>query len=465
MRSDRDNKGQRGASDRPKAPASRPRPGAGKPPVTGSRPRFVTRKPGTVGSRPGSPVSRPGTVFRKPNTIGSRLSTGSRPSTAGPRPFTTGSRPAAPGNRSRPLFSAKRPGTASGNRPGAASGNRPDAGSRPGTVSAVPGNKPASPKFNPPVRMPSVSRKPLAAKHSPTQSSPPRRPPRFQRPAPPQTIAGASLSGERLQKVLAHAGVASRRAAEEMIAAGRVTVNGEIVKEMGVRVQPTDVLQVDSKRLNVPPPTQAAQELLYIAINKPLGVVSTSKDPQGRTTVLDVLRRQGSADDARKEQASQPPGTKITNQRVYPIGRLDVDSTGLLLLTNDGDLTFRITHPRYGIEKEYRVLVRGRPGAEPIQKLRDGVEIEGGLTAPAKVEHLTTVNGNTWLRVTIHEGRKRQVRLMVAAVGHPVIELQRTRVGPIALGELEPGRWRYLALHEVHALRKAVGLNASTHGR
>lgn len=252
-------------------------------------------------------------------------------------------------------------------------------------------------------------------------------------------------SGERLQKVLAHAGVASRRAAEEMIAAGRVSVNGEIVREMGVRVLPTDVIQVEGKRLDVPGPEKQAQEHVYIAVNKPLGVVSTAKDPQGRPTVLDLLN----------------PKTGIP--RVYPIGRLDVDSTGLLLLTNDGDLTFRVTHPRYGLEKEYRALVRGRPGADAIQRLREGVEIESGLTSPAKVEHLNTVEGNTWLRITIHEGRKRQVRLMVAAVGHPVIELQRTRVGPILLGTLEPGKWRYLALHEVHALRKAVGLHASTY--
>lgn len=279
-----------------------------------------------------------------------------------------------------------------------------------------------------------------------------------------------------MQKVLAHAGVASRRAAEEMIAAGRVMVNGEVVREMGVRVHPTDAIQVDSRRLDVPAPAQAAQELVYIAINKPVGVVSTSKDPQGRATVLDLLkrpvadersegRRQKAEGNNENPKSKHPEGTRNPKSaigRVYPIGRLDVDSTGLLLLTNDGDLTFRVTHPRYGLEKEYRVLVRGRPGAEAIQKLREGVDIEGGLTAPAKVEHLNTVGGNTWLRITIKEGRKRQVRLMTAVVGHPVIELQRSRVGPIMLGELEPGRWRYLALHEVHALRKAVGLNATT---
>ncbi|MEA2574870.1 MAG: rRNA synthase [Chloroflexia bacterium] len=254
-------------------------------------------------------------------------------------------------------------------------------------------------------------------------------------------------SSERLQKILAQAGIASRRAAEELIAAGRVTVNGEVVKEMGVRADPaTDTIAVDGKPLKLNTGTGQAQKFVYIALNKPLGVVSTVKDPEGRPTVMTLLA-----------------SAKLTEQglRLYPVGRLDTDSTGLLLLTNDGDLTFRLTHPRYEVDKEYHVIVRGRPTGEALNKLREGVMIEGGLTAPAKIDVLSRTEGNTSLRITIREGRKRQVRLMCAAVGHPVIELTRVRFGPIELGDLQPGKWRNLAVHEAHALRKAVKLKSA----
>lgn len=261
-------------------------------------------------------------------------------------------------------------------------------------------------------------------------------------PASPQPEGKGA--GERLQKILAQAGVASRRAAEELIAAGRVTVNGKPVTEMGSRANPaTDVIAVDGRPLKAKDGTGEVQRLVYIALHKPIGVVSTARDPYGRPTVLSLLA-----------------GAKLVEQglRVYPVGRLDADSSGLVLLTNDGDLTFRLTHPRFGVEKEYRVLMRGRVSEDKLQRLRDGVEIEGGLTAPAKVDVSSTREGNTWLRMTIKEGRKRQVRLMAAAVGHPVIELQRIRFGSIDLGTLEPGKWRNLAIHEVHALRKLVRL-------
>lgn len=277
-----------------------------------------------------------------------------------------------------------------------------------------------------------------------TNSRPPRWAPRLQPEEPPST--GEPGTGERLQKILAQAGVASRRAAEELIAAGRVSVNGKVVTEMGTRANSaTDVIVVDGRPLKAKGDTGDVQRLVYIALHKPIGVVSTAKDPHGRPTVLSMIA-----------------GAKLVEQglRVYPVGRLDADSTGLVLLTNDGDLTFRLTHPRFGVEKEYRVLARGRIAEPELQRLRDGVEIEGGLTAPAKVDVTSTREGNTWLRITIREGRKRQVRLMTAAVGHQVIELQRVRFGPIDLGTLEPGKWRNLAIHEVHALRKAVKLKA-----
>jgi pseudouridine synthase len=229
-----------------------------------------------------------------------------------------------------------------------------------------------------------------------------------------------------------------------MIAAGRVSVNGQVVTEMGVRANPqVDRIEVDGRPVGKAGSGPAAAEMVYLVLNKPAGVVTTARDTHGRKTVLDLL---------------QGAGLKERGVRVFPVGRLDAETTGLLLLTNDGDLTFRLTHPRYGIEKEYHALVRGHPPALGLQRLREGVEIEGEVTAAAKVAVLERVEGNTWLRVTIHEGRKRQVRLMAAAIGHPVIELRRVRFGPLTLGNLEEGRWRHLAVHEVHALRKAVKL-------
>ena len=250
--------------------------------------------------------------------------------------------------------------------------------------------------------------------------------------------------GERLQKILASAGIASRRAAEQIIAAGRVTVNGQVVTEMGSRAQPgTDQIAVDGRPIGVQQPgTEHAP--IYLALNKPKGIVTTAKDTHGRPTVLDVIK-----------------GGHFEERgiRLYPVGRLDADTSGLLLLTNDGDLTFRLTHPRYGVEKEYEVLVRGRVEPAEIQRLRDGAEIEGEKTGSARVEEVRATketiphSGSRFTKAA--SGRS---GLMCAAVGHPVLDLQRVRFGPITMGDLQPGRWRFLAVHEVHALRKAVKL-------
>ena len=266
---------------------------------------------------------------------------------------------------------------------------------------------------------------------------------------------------ERLQKLLARAGVASRRAAESMIAAGRVRVNGEVVTEMGRQADPAvDKIELDGKPISIPQAERPQEEYVYIALNKPPGVVTTAKDTHGRPTVLDLLERttkdEGRTAAGEPKAKSQKPKAKIP--RVFPVGRLDADSTGLLLLTNDGDLTYRLTHPRFGVEKEYLAHVRGRPSPETLQRLRTGIEIEGEMTSRARVTQTAQVGDTTHLRITIHEGRKRQVRLMLAAVGHHVISLQRMRFGPLQLGDLKPGAWRYLATHEVHALKKAVNL-------
>jgi cytidylate kinase len=236
---------------------------------------------------------------------------------------------------------------------------------------------------------------------------------------------------ERLQKVLAHAGVASRRRAEELILAGRVQVNGQVVTELGMKVDAErDAIAVDGGAIRPP----AART--YILLHKPRGVLSTTDDPRGRPTILDLVE---------------------TRARVYPVGRLDKDSEGLILLTDDGALAHQLTHPRYEHEREYRVLVRGRPDSVALRRLREGVELEDGMTWPAVVRPEVAEAGGgeenaTWLRMVIHEGRKRQVRRMCQAVGHPVQRLIRVRMGSLELGELPSGVWRYLVDEEIRAL-------------
>jgi 23S rRNA pseudouridine2605 synthase len=231
--------------------------------------------------------------------------------------------------------------------------------------------------------------------------------------------------GVRLQKVLAQAGLGSRRACEELIERGRVRVNGAIAS-LGRRVQPDhDVIEVDGAQIGVRP------GLVHYLLHKPAGVITTADDPQGRPTVVDLV----------------PP-----EPRVFPVGRLDGDSEGLLLLTNDGDLAHRLTHPSYGVDKEYLVEVEGEPSRGDVARLRTGVELDDGPTAPAKVAQLD----ERTLRITIHEGRNRQVRRMCEAVGHPVRRLVRTRIGPITDRSLKPGAWRALTQDEVRALERAA---------
>lgn len=246
----------------------------------------------------------------------------------------------------------------------------------------------------------------------------------------------AEQQGERLQKYLARAGVASRRHAEELIAAGRVSVNGETVRLPGTRVDPArDVVAVDGQQ------ARPAETLTWVLLNKPAATVTTVSDPQGRRTVLDLL-----------------PDT-LRAQRLFPVGRLDWDTEGLLLLTNDGDLALRLTHPRYALPKEYEAMVRGMPSHEALARLRRGVWLPGEtrLTAPAVVRVLGTREGDTLLALQIHEGRNRQVRRMFETVGHQVVWLRRVRLGPLSLGALSTGAWRLLTADEVAALRRATG--------
>lgn len=236
----------------------------------------------------------------------------------------------------------------------------------------------------------------------------------------------------RLQKLLSMAGVASRRAAEELIAEGRVSVNGETVRTLGSKADPAaDVVKVDGRRLRFDLRPR------YILLNKPKGYVTTRKDPEGRPTIMDLLTG--------------------VREYVYPVGRLDYDSQGLLLLTSDGDLAARLTHPRHGVERVYEVIVAGAPDEAALEKLRRGVFLEGARTAPAGVRRAGVVGKGrqqtTRLTITLHEGRNRQVRRMCAHIGHPVRSLTRVRMGPIRLGDLRPGHWRDLTAAEVAKLQ------------
>lgn len=234
--------------------------------------------------------------------------------------------------------------------------------------------------------------------------------------------------GTRIHRALAQAGVASRRAAEVLVADGRVSVNGTVAVT-GQSVGPGDVIRVDGRVV-------APEPLRVLVLNKPAGAVSTARDPQGRPTVLDLLPN---------------------DLRLYPIGRLDLDTTGVLLITNDGELANRLMHPRGKVPKVYEALVDGRVSAETVRQLRAGVELEDGMTQPARVEVMDRLHpGGTWLRIELTEGRNRIVKRMCQAVGHRVQRLRRIRFAGIEVGGLKPGEWRIVTADELRHLR-AIG--------
>ena len=229
----------------------------------------------------------------------------------------------------------------------------------------------------------------------------------------------------RLAKYLANAGVASRRASEEIVRAGRVTVGGRRATDPARDVGPEDEVAVDGR------PVSAGHERVVYALNKPAGIVSTARDPQGRPTVVSMVPQ---------------------SERLYPVGRLDIDTTGLILLTNQGELAHRLTHPRFEVEKTYRVVVAGPSVRDAeLRALRAGVQLDDGRTAPARVRRISADT----IEITIHEGRKRQVKRMCEAMGHPVKRLERVAFGPLQLGDLPRGRWRRLSDAELEALMAA----------
>ena len=231
----------------------------------------------------------------------------------------------------------------------------------------------------------------------------------------------------RLNKYIADAGITSQRKADELITAGRVMVSGEIIRTLGTVVEDGDVVSVDGNEIS------KTAKHYYIALNKPKGFITTTSDEQDRPTVMDLVTDVG--------------------ERIFPVGRLDGPTTGLLILTNDGDFAYRMTHPKHTLEKTYRAYVSGMLSREKISRLRKGVEIDGRMTAPAYVEIIKQGEKSATVELRIHEGRNRQIRKMFAAVGCRVLELERVQVGPVYLGNLKPGHWRKLTPRELEALK------------
>jgi pseudouridine synthase len=233
---------------------------------------------------------------------------------------------------------------------------------------------------------------------------------------------------ERLQKILSKAGLTSRRHAERLIIEGRVKVNGTVVTSLGFKADPQrDHIRVDGR------PIAKFESKAYLLLNKPRGCVTTLDDPLGRPTIRDFLQ-----------------GEK---RRVKPVGRLDFDSEGLLILTNDGELHQRLTHPRYGVPRTYLVKVKGIPGQRELKRLRDGIRLDDGATFPAKVHLVKKLKRNSWMRFTVYEGRNKLIKRMCAAISYPVIRLQRTRYGSLNLGDIKSGKYRYLTPKEIQELK------------
>ncbi len=234
---------------------------------------------------------------------------------------------------------------------------------------------------------------------------------------------------ERLQVVLARAGVASRRQAERLIRDGRVTVNGQVVRKLGTQVVwGQDAIRVGNRLIS------RLEPKVTIVLNKPKRVMTTSHDPRGRRTTAELVKK--------------------VKARIFPVGRLDYDTEGLLILTNNGELAQHLEHPRYGIPKTYQAKVKGMPAADALQRLRSGITLDGRRSMPAQVKKIGTTGKNTWLEITIKEGRNRQIRRMCWAVGHPVLKLKRICFGPIRLGNMKPGFYRDLTPAEAKKLQK-----------
>ncbi len=232
----------------------------------------------------------------------------------------------------------------------------------------------------------------------------------------------------RLQKYLAMCGIASRRACEEIMLSGRVTVNGNIADSLGTKVTETDDVRVDGK------PVKLNSKKIYIMVNKPAGMVTTLEDTHGRPTVAQLYENE-------------------IRERIYPVGRLDMDSDGLLIMTNDGDLTYALTHPRHVVDKTYLVTINGQISNSALHKLRNGIVLDGRKTAPAIVEEVGGDNQTAILKFIIHEGRNRQIRRMLEAVNKKVLRLQRIKIGNLTLGHIPEGRWRYLSPAEIKYLK------------